>query len=157
MSSPEISRIVEKDQRFTDFAGTRNTRHAPSVTAAEMKMSPAVERPVRSLSQPTMAGEKKPARLAKQLTAAMPAAADMPPSSAVGNDQNCDDDARMPAAATLKQTIDAGTLPSVGRIAKPAAAIEHRNGEMQPAFAATVGAHADQRQSQRSRTDTESR
>src|SRR4051812_5959279 len=123
MSSPEISRIVEKDQRFTDFAGTRNTRHAPSVTAAEMKMSPAVERPVRSLSQPTMAGKKKPARLAKQYPAAMPAAADMPPSSAVGSDQNCDDDARMPAAATLKQTIDAGTLPSVGRIAKPAAAI----------------------------------
>src|SRR5690349_23269988 len=121
MSSPEISRIVEKDQRFTDFAGTRNTRHAPSVTAAEMKMSPAVERPVRSLSQPTMAGEKKPARLAKQFTAAIPAAADMPPSTAVGSDQNCDDDARMPAAAMLTQTIEAPTPPSIGKVAKPAA------------------------------------
>src|ERR1700761_5802239 len=86
-------------------------------------MSPAVDLPVRSLSQPTIAGEKKPARLAKQLTAAMPAAADMPPSTAVGSDQNCDDDARMPAAATLRQTIDAATLPSAGKVAKPAAAI----------------------------------
>src|ERR1044072_3776249 len=94
-------------QRLTALAGTRNTSRAPSVTAIEMKMRPAVDLPVRSLSQPTIAGEKNPARLAKQFTAAMPAAAEMPPSNAVGRDQNCDDDARMPAAAMLRQTIDA--------------------------------------------------
>src|SRR6201996_4799009 len=113
--------MIERVQRFTDLAGTRKTRPAPSVTASEMKISPAVDLPVRSFSQPTMAGEKKPARLATQFTAAMPAAADMPPSKAVGSDQTCEDEARMPAAATLKQTIDAGTLPSAGNTAKPAA------------------------------------
>src|ERR1700743_2595020 len=86
-------------------------------------MRPAVDLRVRYLSQPTLAGEKKPARLAKQFTAAMPAAADIPPSSEVGNDQNCEDDARMPAAATLRQIIDAAPLPSAGKAAKPAAAI----------------------------------
>src|SRR5246127_650763 len=124
MSSPVISRCDWKAiQRLTDFAGTRNTRKAPSVTATEIKTSPAVDLPVRSLSQPTIAGEKKPARLAMQFTAAIPAAADMPPSNAVGSDQNCDEDARMPAAATLRQTIEAGTLPIAGSRMNPAAAI----------------------------------
>src|ERR1700753_2475080 len=114
--------MMERIQRFTDFAGTRKTSAAPSVTAAEMKISPAVDLPVRSLSQPTIAGEKKPARLATQFTAAMPAAADIPPSKAVSNDQNCEDDARMPAAATLRQTMEAGTLPMAGSMMNPAAA-----------------------------------
>src|ERR1700679_191440 len=115
--------MIERVQRFTDFAGTRKTRAAPSVTATEMKISPAVDLPVRSFSQPTIAGEKKPARLATQFTAAIPAAADMPPSKAVGKDQNCEEEARMPAAATLRQTMDAGTLPSAGSTANAAAAI----------------------------------
>ncbi len=55
--------------------------------AAKNRIEDAVP-PVSATAQPTIAGPKKPDRLAKELIIARPAAADTPLSSAVGRFQN---------------------------------------------------------------------
>ncbi len=66
--------------------------------------------PVSVVIEPISQGEKKPARLAMQFTAAMPAAAETPPSRLVGSIQNSDEAERIPAAARQRKNSDSVTL-----------------------------------------------
>lgn len=59
--------------------------------------------PVLVVIQPIKYGEQNPARLAKLLTAAIPAAAETPPKKLVGNIQNKEDAVSTPEAAMQRQ------------------------------------------------------
>src|SRR5206468_10112729 len=89
--------------------------------AEDVNISPAFCLPVKSFSQPTTDGETKPARLAMQLMAAMPAAAVIPPRNAVGNTQNWELEAMLPMAARLR-SISADVTPLVAGSEKSATA-----------------------------------
>lgn len=62
--------------------------------------------PVFVVIQPMRNGEQNPARLAKLLIPAIPAAAETPPKKLVGNIQNKEDAVSTPDAAIHKQISD---------------------------------------------------
>ncbi|MNC52988.1 hypothetical protein D3C75_1023650 [compost metagenome] len=94
------------------------------MSTAVMRYMPMALLPKVVVTQPIRYGEQKPARLAKLFTAAMPAAADTPPSSVVGSIQNSEEADSTPAAARHRLRIDSvRLLPSAAARLRPSAPI----------------------------------